>query len=120
MNDEYAYFIVWEAKNHLILDAIKEKIKEIKSEKERDDVKQAFKKQKKEWFRSNLDPKEVIDIANKWWKSLVPQDRFDLAGLAAVHQGQVFRAVVRHADADLMAVRIQDTNGVAAGKSTRK
>ena len=70
MNDEYAYFIVWEAKNHLILDAIKEKIKEIKSEKERDDVKQAFKKQKKEWFRSNLDPKEVISIANKWWKSL--------------------------------------------------
>ena len=69
-DDEYAAFITWESKNHIIFDIVKQKIKEIKNENDRKEVQQSFKKHKKEWFRSNLDPKNVVNMVNQWWKSL--------------------------------------------------
>lgn len=70
MDSEYANYTVWEAKNHLILDVIKNKIKEIKSDSQRESIASIFKKEKKAWFRENLDQKTLIPKANAWWKSL--------------------------------------------------
>lgn len=70
MDDEYANFLVWEAKNNLVFEAIKEKIDKNRNKEERKELAHRFKKQKKEWFRSGLNPKEVIKAANGWWKSL--------------------------------------------------
>lgn len=70
MNDEYAFYVVWEARNHILFDAIKEKIKGIKNENQRGSLQSEFKKKKKQWFRSNLDPKTTAGAANDWWKSL--------------------------------------------------
>lgn len=70
MNSEYANYIVWESKNHLILDAVKNKIKEIKNDDERENIAVVFKKMKKMWFRENLNQKILIPRINAWWKNL--------------------------------------------------
>ena len=70
MNDEYAHFLVWEAKNSTLIGIIKQKINEITDKEERKDLANTFKKQEKEWFKSNLSYKEIIKAANEWWKSI--------------------------------------------------
>ena len=46
----------------------------------------------------------------------IPENRFDLIGLAAVHQAQILRAVVGHTHADFTVVCVQDTDRITPGK----
>ena len=66
----------WEAVHSIPLDIYKKKINSLKDKDEKENLKFAFQKQIKDWFKTNKETKEfdtdraVLKAANQWWKEM--------------------------------------------------